>query len=437
MFKKYMALVVLLFFASPIYAHWDGAYYRNASDGFNYRTQWMDDIRDGVRVSEMALPGTHNSPSYYRPLENVITQVLTIEQQLNYGVRVFDIRIRHTSDRFALHHGKAYLGLMFGDFLREVDRFLARNPTETVLFRLREDHSANTNNTRSMEETLKFYLAQYPSRFLKTNDLGITLGEARGKFILLANMTEFNKYGLRYGDDFDIQDDYNLSTNWDLYSKWEKVKGHMYKAVAGSPERFYVNYLSGSGKVVFPYFVASGHSSPGTSAPRLSTGLTTLVAPNKYPDFPRVSCLLSLCTIAFEGTNILFRDRIVNINNYLKGTQAKSGAVVDIIMATLFKAERSVGIVMSDFPGDSLIRHIVDNNYPLRKAARLYSAQLEAPAEESELVSFNDVEREAELKRNDPELYERLQKALAEEREQSLEIRPPAEVYEALLENRG
>lgn len=49
----------------------------------------------------------------------------------------------------------------------------------------------------------------------------------------------------------------------------------------------------------FPYFVASGKSSPQNGAPRLATGLTTPGFKKYYPDFPRVACFIGICTIAF------------------------------------------------------------------------------------------------------------------------------------------
>lgn len=75
---------------------------------------------------------------------------------------------------------------------------------------------------------------------------------------------------------FEIQDEYHLSTNWDLYDKWTKVKDHLTNANNSDPSnrKTFINFLSGSGGS-FPYFVASGQSSPGTNAPRLLTGRTT------------------------------------------------------------------------------------------------------------------------------------------------------------------
>lgn len=324
-------------------AHFDPSYFRDANDGFNERKQWMATIPGHVRLNQMAIPGTHDSAAN-GGLENDIlfTQCLDFDQQLRSGIRFFDIRIRHYYDSFPLHHAAFFLNKHFDNFLNSVHQFLIDNPTETVLFRLKQEHN-NEDNTRSMRETLENYLKNY-STFLKTTDASITLNQARGKFIILSENSEFDKHGISYGN-CDIQDDYHLTTNWDLYDKWEKVKSHLTKAKNGNSNKFYINYLSGSGGS-FPYFVASGHSDPGSHSPRLVTGQTTPGWSHSFPDFPRVHCFIGICTIAFEGTNVLARDMIKELNNN--------------------RQTRTVGIVAADFPGDNLIHEIIRNNWILQ-----------------------------------------------------------------------
>jgi 1-phosphatidylinositol phosphodiesterase len=322
-------------------AHWDAAYFRNSNDGFKERKNWMKQIRGSVRLSEMAIPGTHDSAANGNGNDILYTQTMNFDEQLRFGIRFFHIRVRHFRNIFALHLGVFYLRKNFNDFLSSVHDFLKQNPSETVLFRLMHAHD-DAENSRSMSHTLDVYLSNYDT-YLKTTNRGITLEEARGKFIIMSDNSEFNSHGIVYGQS-DIQDNYHLKTNWDLYNKWEKVKEHIKKAANGNQNTFYINYLSGSGGS-FPYFVASGHSSPGTSAARLSTGRTTPGWKNSYKDFPRVTCFIGICTIAFEGTNILSRNVIKDLNKQ--------------------NQKRSVGIIMADFPGDDLINEIVRNNNQL------------------------------------------------------------------------
>lgn len=325
-----------------VLAHWDGAYFRNADDGFQVYNNWMERIRDDALLTELALPGTHDSGTFTSsiPIVNafVKTQVLTFSEQLEYGIRFFDIRMRHTENQFELYHGSWSLGIMFSDFLDAVTKFLREHPSEVVLFRLKEDHSPG-NNTRSMHETLEEYLNTYKSAHLQQTYTRIRLGEARGKFLIISDNYEFHDYGIAYNH-FRKQDMYTVMTNWDLYKKWEAIRAHLDTARNGDKSTFYINYLSASGGVL-PYFVASGHITSGTSAPRLATGLATPFFKSYYPDFPRLHCVKGVCIIAFEGTNTLTRD-------YLKNNPQR---------------RRSAGVIVADFPGTDLILTIINENF--------------------------------------------------------------------------
>jgi 1-phosphatidylinositol phosphodiesterase len=160
--------------------------------------------------------------------------------------------------------------------------------------------------------------------------------EMRGKLVLLSNVYSLHAYGISYSS-LNIQDNYYLRTNWDLYNKWERIKAQINRSNAKTNNTIYMNYLSGSGGV-FPYFVASGHSSPQTSAPRLSTALTEPGFKSYYPDFPRAARIGVFATIYFEGTNTLTA-------NYLSS-----------------KKVSYCGIVMADFPGMRLIDNIIACN---------------------------------------------------------------------------
>jgi len=183
----------------------------------------------------------------------------------------------------------------------------------------------------------------------------------RGKIVILQNFSEPRYGGPRYGIEYPkvdtgfTQDYAALDNNWDLYSgKWERVERHL--NLTNSPDsqrhQIYVNFMSGSadgnpwewGTFLLewgslPYFVASGHSSPGTGAPRLATGATTPLFGDKWQKFPRVDCFLGICTIAFEGVNMLVRDQILN---------------TPIL--------RRTGVMFMDFPGACLIDAIINVN---------------------------------------------------------------------------
>lgn len=327
----HFSMILMMHWAS---AHWSNAYMSSPSDPFTDKSKWMLELPGVIRLNQMAIPGTHLSYGI-KGTHYVYNQCLTIKEQLQYGVRFFDINVVHRDNYFEMI-GLREINLGgFGDFLKQVQNFLASNPSETVLFRLSLD-SNRVGNTRSKLETLDEYLKDYDRYSHITNDQ-VTLGEARGKYILFSNDNELQKRGINWNIVNSQESDY-LYTNWDLYDKWEKVKKQLKNAVNGNSKTFYANFLSGHGTVVFPYFVASGHSSIGTGSDRLTTAVSSWLT-SKYPDFPKFWSFYS-----FEGTNVLTKDFIDDVNH-----------------ERTYK--RSVGVILADFPGDQLIETAIYNNF--------------------------------------------------------------------------
>ncbi|MEB9625382.1 phosphatidylinositol-specific phospholipase C domain-containing protein [Bacillus cereus] len=311
------------------------AYSHDSNIGYE-NPNWMADISGDTLFSDLSIPGTHNTMAFYGG-DITQCQTMSLNTQLHVGIRYLDIRCRHIENIFAIHHGIVYQNATFTDVCIAVRDFLRNNPSETVFMRIKEEHTAE-NNTRSFGETFADYKSQYSDLFWNWTGDNPRLSEIRGKVVVLQNF-----FGDKFGIDYNTlnkQDQYHLNTNWDLYDKWLFVKEHLYAAddsYKNGRKQAYLNYLSGSGGS-FPYFVASGHSSPGTNASNLSTGLTTPAFESWYPDFPRGSCFIGICTIYFEGTNILTSEWIQKSD---------------------FKY---VGIIAADFPGRTLISNIISLN---------------------------------------------------------------------------
>jgi len=312
---------------------------------------WMSSLPDSLKLSYMSLPGTHDTMAAIGG-DSVETQSLNLPMQLEAGIRVLDIRIYFHSNTFDLSHGVVQQPGNFTLVLNTVTSFLSQNPRETVFMRIRDERDGS--NTRTFESVFDDYWRAYGSYFWQNQaaETNPTLGELRGKIVVLQNFTANASYGLSYSS-FNAQDNYTLNSNWDLYQKWTDVKGQLDLAnlvgalcvlpnvcvtpLPGNENKLYINYLSGA-TGSFPYFVASGKSNPATGAPLLATGKTT-PGWSDWPDFPRVDCLGTLCTIDFEGTDNL-------TYSWLTETGRKR-----------------VGIVMADFPGAGLIQQIINLNH--------------------------------------------------------------------------
>ncbi len=337
-------MCALLLVPTSASAHYNRAYLRSADEFRFNNTDWMSQIDEEKRLSDISIPGTHDTMSIGYGGDIAQTQGLTLQSQLAKGIRFIDIRVRAYDNAFSIHHGPIYLHKNFDDVLNTCIQFLREHPGETIYMRLKQEYSSVDN--AELNRILMNYLnkTEFNKYLYKGNSSNPRLKTTRGKFVLFKDFRQSVAPGLEYPYDFDIQDKYSLSTNWDLYSKWLSVKNQLVKADTSSRNSIFINYLSGSGGS-FPYFVASGHSSPGTGAPRLLTGLTVPGWAGAYPDFPRVNWVGSVASIAFEGTNIL-------TNDFIKKD----------------KLQRT-GIVVADFPGESLINTIIglNNNFTAQK----------------------------------------------------------------------
>lgn len=130
--------------------------------------------------------------------------------------------------------------MMFGDVLIACRDFLNARPSETVLMRLKQEYSEESD--AAFRRVFDIYLDGKGWRPLFRIGDGLpALGEARGKVVLLADNGGLP--GVRYGDGnlFDIQDDWNAEPG----AKYPKIEAHFRKA-AQQPGKLYVNYVSTS-----------------------------------------------------------------------------------------------------------------------------------------------------------------------------------------------
>lgn len=320
------------------FAHTHGGYSHESTVNLTMNN-WMSGLSDELTINEVSIPGTGNSMSYGNHTDFTLTQSMDLETQLNSGIRFLDLSINQVGDdTLNVVMGLTELGYTLVDVVNEVKNFLTQNNNEFVIIKVTEKGSEYGNFGYALKNSLQNN-GLSDIIFDGTTSRNPKLKDVRGKIIILSDYDGNKWKSIPYRDNAYIQDDNHLNTNWDLYSKWEKVKKQLHDAnKIRNKNKRYINYLTGGGGS-FPYFVASGHSSSGTDAPRLSTGLTEPAFGGYYKDFPRVNRFGVFSTIAFEGTNVLTLNEIVR--NELG----------------------FVGIIVADFPGSGLIREVINSNF--------------------------------------------------------------------------
>ena len=224
----------------------------NCYKDYNALKNWMSRIEDSKNILELSIPGTHDSGTFTSARENhARTQVLSITEQLNMGIRFLDIRVYQTSDKhFAIHHGIIYLGYRFEQILTNVTKFLSEYPTEVVLMKIKaEDGKQNAK----FQEILEMYIKEYNSYIWNyNNNVNPALGDARGKIIIIQDFdtkllrVDTNQlYGLNYGKSFQTFKYYKIDTDAELDKKKRKILDFVKRAMRLS--KGVMNSLTGNG----------------------------------------------------------------------------------------------------------------------------------------------------------------------------------------------
>lgn len=171
--------------------------------------KWITPLDDNIYVSQLSIPGTHDAAtsSLEASLTNAgATQTKTLEEQLEMGIRAFDIRVSlktswgsWTTDLENIHHATLDTEVSLDEAFATFGKFLTDNPKEFVIIIMRNESgdthplSYVTDNQKAQcaekyREAMTTYLSNstiYQNRKVDfTPDL--TIGDMRGRILILA-----------------------------------------------------------------------------------------------------------------------------------------------------------------------------------------------------------------------------------------------------------
>lgn len=247
---------------------------------------WMQELRDDTLLSSLSIPGTHNSPTCHVAPPSVRCQAVSPKEQLENGVRFFDIRVQPqypgdaSKDELILVHSAFPISLTgnkyFKDLMADVNDFLNRNPSETLIISLKKEGTGNATDEQ-LSRIVRDHYATPESRWY--TDPGVpTLGDVRGKIVLVRRFSlEEGLKGEHDGRGFGIdgsgwadntpnatcpagelcvQDFYEVLETQNIDTKIKYVTEHISRAGAvryplgrGDPNQkypFFINFLSAS-----------------------------------------------------------------------------------------------------------------------------------------------------------------------------------------------
>lgn len=196
-------------------------------------TDWLSMVRDETKVCKLTIPGTHDTMTgmgFYQPVlkyifnTTAISQVSTLEEQMNSGLRFFDIRPVVSTDTIAkkkilrLTHGISELDITFEWTIDQLQSYLKAHPSEFFIVKLQFDNGFEDQKDLYTLLSNVLHMSKYQGLFVDNWRPDITVGEMRGKILLLSryDLRPFNAafhYPIVYCDwpdeDPDIEEDIN------------------------------------------------------------------------------------------------------------------------------------------------------------------------------------------------------------------------------------
>ncbi|KAG0150824.1 hypothetical protein CROQUDRAFT_130523 [Cronartium quercuum f. sp. fusiforme G11] len=157
-------------------------------------SNWMSELPDGLPVSSLTLPGSHNSCALYGwPIGTCHTRPLT--RQLEDGIRFIDLRLAQPKggrSGLVVYHGIQTQHITFRRVLCILATFLKEHPLETVVVSIKQE-----DFTPGFAEAVNREIQDgEPTWWLET-ELPPTLSQARGKLVLFSRFNCHKTGGVR------------------------------------------------------------------------------------------------------------------------------------------------------------------------------------------------------------------------------------------------
>ncbi len=182
------------------------SYYKikDASDFDTTQTScWMKNLKDEAVISDIVIPGSHDSSTYSMSPNNgnnliakaAQTQDMTVYGQLKLGARSLDIRGSDVFGKIVTNHGVVN-GCELSEVLNDILKFSEENPTEVVILLFRNCNKKNLEKIAKLPEIKTIgekCLTQNMCKSLNKSLGEVSMGDIRklgAKFILIGSNEE-------------------------------------------------------------------------------------------------------------------------------------------------------------------------------------------------------------------------------------------------------
>lgn len=153
---------------------------------------WMKGITGSRSITSFTLPGTYQSAASVPAAGPQKTQTLTITEQLNLGIRYFDLNVVNHYGKIVFVYGNVIeKGDRIKDIFTEFSTFLSENPTEAILVSINDV----ANDPKDFASIAINFLKDFSSQVYSGNVIP-TLDQARGKMVIVRRFVSDGVYGL-------------------------------------------------------------------------------------------------------------------------------------------------------------------------------------------------------------------------------------------------
>ena len=226
--------------------------YNDSSAPLKHNMTWMKDIPDNTKLSEMTIPGTHDSCSLFG-ICCARTQTWTLVEQMKAGIRYLDIRLRKINDTLRAYHGCVDQKENFDSILNYVLDFLEKNPSESILMEIIKEYN-DLNCTKNFETLYNEYVGSYKDKIVEYEYRDYTMSEIRGK-IFVVKVFGGSTSNIK---NFQIQNKWSVNFRCLMNNKKRRIKESFHRALTMNNEQIFLNYLSASSDyaMMTPYTAA-------------------------------------------------------------------------------------------------------------------------------------------------------------------------------------
>lgn len=342
---------------------------------------WITPLDDNIYVSQLSIPGAHDSCSKGADASAGRTQELSIDDQLLMGIRAFDLRPTtpniggedsgHNA-QLPIYHGVTFCNIRLDEVFAKFNAFLTQNPGEFIIGIVRWESEGDAHwglwshsgekNPKTFNASMRNFInnsSYFPQNRKADFKKDITVGEMRGKILLIVRPNIYTDAGY-YAD--------NAYLGTTFISDWHSGSESVEQGV-------YFHNVSGSNAPVIGNAVVQDyyHDQDHDKKIRLIKEELQLSAQSHTNPNYKFTWFINHCS-GYEGVTALetnaypknARDINLPIYNYIAG-QEKTVGSTGIMLLDFVGARESHGLTVY---GDLLPQTIINNNYKYRMNRR-------------------------------------------------------------------